>query len=101
MRNEVVKRVKSGALAPDTSGVVQLPSELQSVSSGGRVVVANDPNAGLMILFKSMPLRPGEMMGMLYADHAPTNTTELSLPTITVKIRQKVNGHWSEVSYRS
>jgi len=100
MRDEVVKRVKSGALKPDASGVVQLPAELQSVSSDGRVLVANDSNAGLMILFKSMPLRPGEMMGMLYSDHVPA-AMDIRLSSLTVKVRQKMNEHWSEVSCHS
>lgn len=100
MREEVVKRVKSGALAPDGSGVVQLPAELQSVSSDGRVLVANDPNAGLMILFKALPLRPGETLGQLYAEHAPANATEIAFGSRSVKVRRKVNEHWFEISYR-
>jgi hypothetical protein len=101
MREEVVKRVQSGTLKPDVSGVVQLPADLQSVSSDGQVLVANDSNAGLMILFKALPLRPGETLGQLYTEHAPANAAEFSLGSRSLKVRRKVNEHWFEVSYRS
>ena len=101
MREEVVKRIKSGALKPDASGVVQLPSDLESVASDGRVLVANNPNAGLMILFKAMQLRPGETMGLLYSDHAPANVTDLAFLNFSLKVRRRVNDHWSEISFRS
>lgn len=100
MRDEVVKRVKSGALKPDASGVVQLPAELESVAADGRVLVANDPNAGLMILFKAMQLRPGETMGLLYSDHAPASATDLTFSNFSLKVRRRVNDHWSEISFR-
>jgi len=101
MRDEVIKRVKNGTLTADAAGVVLLPPDLQGAAADGRVLIGNDTNTGLLVLFKTMPREPNEIMGLLYSDRSlPPSPSRVSFGPLALKIRRRINGHWSEITYR-
>jgi len=102
MRAKVINRIKNGTLAADGAGVVQLPPDLEGAAADGRVLVANDPKAGLLVLFKVMPSGPNEIMALLYTERPlPPPPSEISFGPLSLKIRRRIDEHWSEISYRA
>lgn len=98
-RDEVIKRVKAGALKGGVDGNVVLPAEVKAASEGGRVYVSSAyPDAGTAIVF-ILSQNPESTVAFLYCDtHVPPSGSTLSVGSSQWKIQRISDVHWALVS---
>jgi hypothetical protein len=90
MRDEVVKRVQDGTIQPDAAGMAILPSGLELASTGGKIFVAHDPGAGLLVLFNAA----AGGVGLLYAEKPLALQTKLKVGPAQLTVDTKNKDHW-------
>lgn len=96
-REEVIKRVEAGNIAPDQNGMGQLPAELASASKAGQVYISKDPAAGFMIVFV-LEGSETNVVGNLYCQNeVPPNTSTVHVGASNWILRMKADKHWAMV----
>jgi hypothetical protein len=93
LRADVVKQVQNDALQPDAAGAASLPSGLAPASTGGKVFIAKEPSAGLLVLFNAAQ----GAEAVLYAEKPLALKTKLKIGSTPLTVLKQMEDHWYAV----
>jgi len=99
---EIIERVRSGALKSDPSGVVNLPVDLQPMGDGEQIHILRSSSTSLIIAFETW--KGSSMEGFLYTDSSTERnsigiTNPILVGGIKLAMDKKLDDNWYRITY--
>ncbi len=106
---QTISRLQSGTIRPDSSGRARLPTDLQTASVDGEILVSQPSTNEIVVVFKTWCGKGENMEGFLYANpplgESATQSDYYGKPVISVgpvevTLDKEIDPNWHKVSYK-